>query len=88
MARGGGRQAAADVFLGQQVQVCVHFAIEIPILAVACEEAADARDHESEPSGHDRQRCASRSIRIITAEIRSQFCACAASCFRPLLVMA
>ena len=45
---------------------------------------AEAR-REDGPPGHRGPR---RSSRIITAEMRSQFCAWAASCFRPALVIA
>ena len=65
-----------------------HFAVELVVQPAGQQQAADSRQGDGEPGVHGSYRSASLSIRMMTVEIRSQFCACAASCFRPAFVIA
>jgi hypothetical protein len=83
-----GRQAAADVILDEHLEVRIDFAAELGVEAPRFEQRPGTRQQREEPGTERHHRPASRSIRPITPAIRSQFCACSASCFRPARVMA
>ena len=78
----------SDLEVYQHELALCDLAVELVVELARPQQAVDSRQGDGKPGAHGRHLSASFSMRMMTVEIRSQFSACAASCFRPAFVMA
>ena len=83
-----GGQALTLVPLGQQLQMQLHFVVEVSIVGAAAEKPRQAGEARANPAGHLRPVSSIRSTRAMTPEIWFHCSVSLASCFLPARVMA